>query len=93
MPITYLILLNIPAYLFIGWLVFDTKDDAATTFFDTTVALLKAILIPRIIRVLMGDVDDDGTWGIVPIFAFFFACGGLVWFEHYLLTEVFVAGG
>ena len=45
MLIATLIILNIPIYLFIGWLVFDTKQGAADTFFDTIVALLKATAV------------------------------------------------
>ncbi len=86
MLIATLIVLNIPVYLFIGWLVFDTKEGAADTFFETIVAILKAIFIPRIIRVLMGD-DDDGAWGIFPIAAFFITCGFIVYGEYYLITK------
>ncbi len=81
-----LIILNIPVYLFLGWLVFDTKEGAADTFYDTIVAILKAIAIPRFVRVLMGD-DDDGEWGLFPIAAFFIACGGVVYGEYYLVTK------
>ena len=86
MLIATLIVLNISVYLFIGWLVFDTKEDASDTFFETIIAILKAIFIPRIIRVLMGD-DDDGAWGIFPIAAFIIACGFLVYGEYYLITK------
>ncbi len=92
MLIAALVVLNIPVYLFIGWLVFDTKEDAAATFYETSVALLKAILIPRIVRVLMGD-DDEGGWGLVPILAFLIACGAIVFGEYYLLTEYVWAKG
>ena len=91
MLIAILIVLNIPVYLFIGWLVFDTTEDAAATFFETIVAVLKAIFIPRGIRVLMGD-DDDGEWGLLPIGAFFFACGGIVYGEYYLITRFLLSG-
>ena len=61
MLLAALIVLNIPVYLFIGWLVFDTRHNAADTFFDTIVAIVKAICVPRIVRVLAGDDEDDGT--------------------------------
>ena len=85
MLITALIVLNIPVYLFIGWLVFDTKDDAADTFLDTTIAVIKIILVPGIVRVLLGD-DDDEAWGLLPLAAFLFACAGVVYGEYYLIT-------
>jgi len=87
MLVATLVVLNIPVYLLIGWLVFDTKEGAADTFFETIVAILKAIFIPRIVRVLMGDDDDDGAWGIFPIAAFFIACGAIVYGEYYLIAK------
>lgn len=81
-----LIVVNLPIFLFLAWIVFDTKDKAADTFFETIVALLKIILMPRIVRVLMDDNDDSGALGIVPIGIFFIACGLIVYGEHWLLT-------
>ncbi len=86
MLVATLIVLNIPVYLFIAWLVFDTKEGVADTFFETIVAILKAIFIPRIVRVLMGD-DDDGAWGIFPIATFFIACGVVVYGEYCLVMK------
>ena len=91
MLVAILIVLNIPVYLFIGWLVFDTGEDAAATFFETIVAILKVILVPRIVRVLMGD-DDEGAWGIFPTAAFLFACGAIVYGEYYLITKYLFPG-
>ena len=86
MLVATLVILNIPVYLFMGWLVFDTKESAAETVFETIVAILKAILVPDIVRVLMGD-DDDGAWGIFPIAAFLIACGAIVYGEYFLITN------
>ena len=86
MLVATLVVVNIPVYLFIGWLVFDTTEDAAETFFETIVAILKAIFIPRIVQVLMED-DGEGEWGIFPVAAFFFACAGIVYGEYYLITR------
>lgn len=86
MLIAALLVLNIPVYLFIGWLVFDTTEGAAETFFETIVTILKAIFIPPIVRVLMGH-DDDGAWGLFPIAAFFVACSAIVYGEYYLITK------
>ena len=78
---------NVPVFLFLAWIFFDTKDKAADTFFETIVALLKIILVPRIVRALMDDTDDSGALGIFPIAMFFIACGLIVYGEHYLLTR------
>jgi len=86
MLVAVLVVLNIPVYLFIGWLALDTKEGTADTFYETIVAILKAVFIPRIVRGLMGD-DDDGAWGIFPIVAFFIACGFIVYAESYLITK------
>ena len=85
MLVAILILLNIPVYLAIGWLVFDTKDRAVDTFYETIVAVLKAIFIPRIVRILMED-DDEGSWGLLPIAAFFGACIAITYAEYHLIT-------
>ncbi len=83
-----LTVVNLPLYLFLGWLVFDTAEDAAETFFETIVAILKAIFIPGIVRLAMDDWDDEEGWGLLPIFAFLFACIGITYGEHYVLSEV-----
>lgn len=85
MLIATLIILNIPVYLLIGWLVFDTAEGAADTFFEAIVTILKRILIPPIIRALMG-YDTDEAWGLLPIAAFFIASGAIVYGEYYLIT-------
>ncbi len=68
MVIPLLIIANIPVYLFLGWLAFDSKEDAADTFFETIVAVLKTIFVPRIIRELL-QMDTSGSWGLFPICA------------------------
>ena len=55
------------------------------------VAILKVILLPRIVRVLMGD-DDEGAWGILPIAALLFACGAIVYGEYCLITKYLFPG-
>jgi len=86
MAIWILILLNLPVYLLIAWVVFDTKDAAADTFFETIVALLKIIFVPPIVRYMLGW-DDEGAFGIFPIFGFFFACAGAVYGEYRLIQH------
>jgi len=92
MLVATLIILNIPVYLFIGWLAFDTTEDAAETFFETIVAILKIVFVPRIIRVLLGD-DDERAWGILPVAGFLIACAGITYGEHYLITNYVFPGG
>ena len=92
MLLAALIVLTSPAPPPLTCLVFDTKHNAADTFFDTIVAIVKAICVPRIVRVLAGD-DEDDAWGLLPIAAFFLACGALVYGEHYLITKYLLAGG
>jgi hypothetical protein len=85
--IIVLAIANIPVYLFLGWLAFDTKSKAGDTFADTLVAILKIMFIPRIVRVLMGDDDDDAAWGIFPLLGFFAACAGIVYGQYYLIQK------
>ncbi len=87
MLIATLIILNIPVYLLIGWVLFDTKEGAADTFLETIVFVIKAALLPRFVRVLMGDDDTDGVLGLFPIAIFFGGCIAIVWGEFHLITK------
>jgi len=82
-----LILCDVPVYLLIGWVVFDTKDKAADTFFDTTVALLRIILIPQIVRVLLG-IDDSDAYGLFQIGLYFAGCAAVTYGEHVALQKL-----
>ncbi len=97
MLIATLIVLNVPVFLFLGWLIFDTKASAGETFYDTVVAIFKAILkaflVLRLVLFLMGDDDREDAWGIVPIIGFLLACAAVVYAEHYLITRFLVPGG
>jgi hypothetical protein len=88
MVIIILIVLNIPLFLFIGWLAFDSKAGAAKTFGETIVSLLQILLIPRIVREVLG-MDDEGALGLVPIIGFFIACGAMVAGEYWLVAKYF----
>lgn len=88
MVIAALIVLNIPLFLFIGWLAFDSRAGAAATFGETIVALLQILLIPRIVREVLG-MDDDGALGLVPIAGFFIACGAIIAGEYWLIGRWF----
>ena len=86
--IVTLIVLNIPLFLFIGWLAFDSKEGAAKTFGETIITLLQILLIPRIVREVLG-MDDEGALGLVPIIGFFIACGAMVAGEYWLVLQWF----
>jgi hypothetical protein len=88
MLIVVLAVLNVPVYLCLGWLAFDNKDNAADTFFETIVAILKIILVPRIVRALLG-MDTEASWGVFPIAAFLAACALIVWGEYALIVKWF----
>jgi uncharacterized membrane-anchored protein YitT (DUF2179 family) len=84
-PLIVLIAVNIPIFLFLAWLVFDTKEAAAQTIWETVVAVLQILLVPRIVRVMF-DMDDEGALGLFPIAAFFIACIAAVAGEYALLN-------
>ncbi len=86
MLVAILIVLNIPVYLFLGWVVFDDRHKAEKTFVETIVDVLKILFIPRIVRLLAGT-DTTGAIGCLPISAYFIACGFLTYGEYWLLTK------
>jgi hypothetical protein len=83
-----LIVVNVPVYLFLGWLAFDSKQNATDTFVETITAVLKTIFIPSFVRALLG-MDTTGSWGLVPIGCYFAACIGVVYGEYVLLGKWF----
>lgn len=83
-----LIVLNIPVFLFLAWLAFDSKEGAARTFGETILAILQILFVPRIVRVLL-EMDDEGALGLFPIAGFFVACGALVFGQYWLVTQWF----
>lgn len=81
-----LIVLNIPVYWLMGWIMFDSTHNAADSFWETTISILKAVFIPRIIRVMMDDEPaTDGS--IFNTLFFFFGCVAVVAGEYYLLMK------
>ncbi len=88
MLIPILIVANIPVYLFLGWLAFDNKETAASTFTETLLAVLKMLFIPSFVRVMF-NMDTSGSWGLFPIAGFFLACGFVVYGEYWLLGNWF----
>ncbi|MEL6110968.1 MAG: hypothetical protein AAFU85_33595 [Planctomycetota bacterium] len=83
---TILIAANIPVYLAIGWLLFDTSENAAETIFETAVSILWS-MVPPIIRVFFDEGADDRESGFFEIAAFFIASIAITYGEHYLLTK------
>lgn len=86
-PLIVLVVLNIPVFLVIAWVIFDTKEAAAETVWDTVVAILYILIVPRIIRYML-DLDESGAQGIFPIAGFFIFCIAAVGGEYYLLSRV-----
>jgi len=91
MLVIVLIVLNVPVYLFFGWLAFDSKQGAADTFLDTLVAIVKMILVPYYVRLLL-NMDTEGSWGLFPIAGFLCACGLVVWGEYALIVRFLLPG-
>ncbi|WDI45093.1 hypothetical protein [Bremerella sp. P1] len=84
--VVVLIVLNVPVYLFLAWVVFDTAGDAADTFWDTIVTLLKMIFIPPWLRMMMG-MEESEALGVFPIAAFFIGCAAITFGEWWLLDK------
>jgi hypothetical protein len=92
MLIATLILLNIPIFLVIGWLVFDDHETAAESFFVGLVHLLKVLFLPRIVRLFMGDDTDEGL-SLLQVGFFFLACIAAVVAQYHGLVALFPSLG
>lgn len=87
MFIAALIALNIPVYLLLGWLIFDTKDNAADSFFDAIVLILKEAFVPPFIRWMIWEVQDDhDASNAFQLIGFFGSCIAVTAGEWYLIT-------
>jgi hypothetical protein len=82
-----LVLCNFPVYLFLAWVLFDSAENASTTFFEALVRVLKIIFIPRYIRIFMDEDDAAGSEFMVA--GFLIACIAATFGEAYLLNKVF----
>jgi len=88
MLIAALIVLNIPIFLVIGWVVFDDKETAAESFVAGLVHLLKVLFLPRIVRLFMGDDTDEGL-SLLQVGFFFLACIAAVVAEYHAIVAIF----
>ncbi|MHC4179428.1 MAG: hypothetical protein ACYSWU_18100 [Planctomycetota bacterium] len=80
MLLAVLIVLNIPVFLLIGWLMFDT----GAGFVDT----LKSYFTPAIIHTLRGE-HGEGTFAGLKLAALVVACGLVVYGEHQVIVKWF----
>ncbi|MFI4876652.1 MAG: hypothetical protein ACIALR_14980 [Blastopirellula sp. JB062] len=81
-----LVVLNLPIYWLIGWVMFDTTHGAVDSFWETTIAILKAVFVPRYLRVLTDD-ESDGDFSVFNTLFFLVSCVAVVAGEYYLLTK------
>lgn len=88
MLIAALILLNIPVFLVIGWVVFDDKESAAENFIAGLIHLLKVLFLPGIVRHFMGDDTDEGL-SLLQVGFFFLACIAAVVAEYHAIVALF----
>lgn len=84
--IVWLLVLNIPIYWLLGWIMFDSTHNAADSFWETTIAILKAVFIPPIIRAMIDEESDPGA-SLFNTFFFILACAAVIGGEYYLLTK------
>jgi len=84
--ITLLIIVNLPIYMGLGWILFDSKESAADTFFETLVSLLMLIAFGWIGFLFVGGSDQRGA-GPVTVFTFLTASVFITGFQFVLLLE------
>ncbi len=82
-----LLLVNLPLTMFFGWVLFDSQEEMSETFWDTLVAVLKILFVPRLVRELL-DMDTTGSLGLFAIGVFFGACAIVVAGELYVLERL-----
>ena len=92
MFLSILIVLNVPVFLLIGWVVFDDKEAAAESFAAGLVHLLKVLFLPRIVRLFMGDDTDEGL-SLLQVGFYFLACAAAVAAQYYALVTLFPSLG
>ena len=77
---TILIVANVPAYLVIGWLIFDTGDAAV----DSLVAAVKALVRAALIGWFRWR---DDVWELINYAIFLAVCAAVVTAEHWILVR------
>ncbi len=73
-----LIVLNVPVFIAIGWVLFSTWDE----FF----ACVKFWLMPDIVSLFRGEWVED-WWAEFKLFVWAVFCAGCVWAEWWALTK------
>jgi hypothetical protein len=82
-----LIIVNLPVYLLIGWLVFDDRGSATESFWETIVMVLKHAFVPSIVRDMIWEGEDDHDPGhAFKVIGFFATCIAVTAGEWYALT-------
>lgn len=93
MPLAALILLNLPVFLFLAWLMFDDKSLVDDTVGEATVAILKGLFLIGKPNPNRSEVDEYGYRGsrfdCVPSLCFYFACAMIVFGEQRLIHKFF----
>ncbi len=80
---TILLLANVPLFILVGWLVFDTKETAADSFADSLISLVYVLLVGSWVRLAR---DQEGLWEVA---LFLLVCAAIVYGEHFLLSSYF----
>ncbi|EAQ81938.1 hypothetical protein [Blastopirellula marina] len=84
--IVVLLILNIPVYWLLGWIMFDSTHNAADSFWETTLAIIKAALVPSFMRAFI-DSEPETDGSVFNTLFFFVSCAAVIGGEYYLLTK------
>ena len=71
-----------------GWLVFDDGENAAASFLETIVGLIKMLLVPRFVSAMLG-LEDDHSLSLLQVAVFLFSCGMVLYGEMNLIDKWF----
>lgn len=82
-----LIFCSLPVYFLIGWLIFDTGENAADSIFDTLVLALKQVFFyPFFYFFFERDLDRAGS--AMSLGLFIIACSAATYGEHKLVQRI-----
>jgi len=95
MFIAMLIVLNIPLYLLLGWILFDTSKTVTGTVVERVLSILKGIGQATLMGLYSDDDDDDeyfesrhfDIFNAFPAFAFYFTCAAITYGEYWLIHK------